>query len=203
MKESDLTKAEVEAIHKVVWLMNEYPGKTINEFASTFLVARQDYFTVPGMCTFDINTAIYRAVDLGYVVIDDPEFDGTGTYKVDQVPKIWQLGEVVESLTKAIPYVIGKLNDEEGDIMDAQLQKWFAPTYNGYDYAIALKQLLNDRVIVDYQLTNVNIIEPSKKGKKRGKKAEEIRDTYTFYTLFENLEQRWGIKQFPDQSRVE
>lgn len=195
MKETDLRQADLETIHKIVWLMNEYPGKTINEFCDTFLV--------PEMGIFNINNAIWRAVELGYIVIDDPDFDGTGSYKVDRVPEKYQFGEDIESLMVSVPYLVAKLNVEEGDIMEAQLQKWFAPNYARYDTTIALKRLLNDKVIFSYDLTNVNIIEPSKKGKKHGKDPKEIRDTYTFYTLYENGEQRWGVKQFPDQSKVE
>lgn len=195
MKESDLVASELQKVHKVVYLMREYPGKTINDFCDTFLA--------PDMGVFDINTAIWRARDLGYVVLNDPEFDGSGTYQVDRVPDVWQFGRAVDNLMVSIPYIVENLNKEEGDIMERQLQKWFMPDYTKPDYAVALRQLLSDKVIASYELTNVNRIEPSKKAKGRGKKSQEIRDTYTFYTLWANGEQRWGVKQFPDQSRVE
>jgi hypothetical protein len=195
MKEADLTPVELANVHKVVYLMNEYPGKTINDFATTFLV--------PEMGVFDINTSIWRAEDLGYLVISDPEFDGSGHYSVDRVPEKWQFGPEVEGLLRSIPFLIEKLNKEEGDIMERQLQTWFAPNYARHDYGIALRLLLNDHTIASYELTNVNKIEPSKKAKGKGEKPKEIRDSYTFYTMWQNGEQRWGVKQFPDQSRVE
>lgn len=195
MKESDLLPAEIQAVHKVVWLMNEYRGKTINEFASTFLV--------PDMGVFDINVAIWRAEELGYVVLDDPEFDGSGKYSVDRVPDAWQFGEGVEHLMRAIPFLLQRMNKEEGDIMEQQLQQWFAPNYPRYESVIALKRLLNDKVIASYEIVNVNKIPASKKGKKRGKVDKDIRDPYTFYTMWENGENRWGAKQFPDQSKLE
>ena len=195
MKESELTQSEIELVHKIVWLMNEYPGKKINEFAESFLT--------PDMGVFDINVSIWRAEALGYIVLDDPNFDGTGTYKVDMVPDSYQFGESVEELMRSIPFLLTRMNKEEGDILDRQLQIWFAPNHQRIDWTVALRRLINDRVIASYELTNVNKIEPSKKAKGRGKKPQEIRDTYTFYTMWENGEQRWGAKQFPDQSRVE
>jgi hypothetical protein len=195
MKITDLTPTEVEIVHKLVWLMNEYPGKTINDFAGTFLQ--------PDMGVFDINVAIWQAEAVGYIVLDDPNFDGEGHYKVDMVPDDYEFGEDVAGLMKSIPFLIARMNKEEGDIMEKQLQLWFAPNHPRFNYTIALKRLLNDRVIASYELTNVNKIPASKKAKGRGKTDKEIRDTYTFYTMWENGEQRWGAKQFPDQSRVE
>jgi hypothetical protein len=206
MAELEMLEKELWDVHKVTFLMQQYPGKTINEFADMFLVPSMNLnFTIPGMSIFEINVAIWRAADAGFITIDDPNFDGTGHYTVheDKLPDAWNFGTEVKALLRSIPYLLEKLNKEEGDIMERQLQQWFAPNFARHDYTIALKFLLNAHVLASYDLTNVNTVEPSKKAKGKGAKPKEIRDTYTFYTLWANGEQRWGLKQFPDQSKVE
>lgn len=195
IKESDLKSEDLIRVHQIVWLMNEFPGETINEFAKNFLA--------PEMPIYHVNLTIWQARDLGYIVIDDPEFDGSGTYKVDRVPDEWHFGAKTEELLETLPYFLKQLNAEESDIAEGQLQSWMIPFYTRYEYGIALRKLTNDNVVATYEIKVVHRKGAGNKGRKRGKEDKIFEDKYVYYTLPENLEQKWGKKQHPDQSILE
>lgn len=186
MKENELTAKAQQDIHKIVYLCNEYPSKTINEIANLMNTS-----------LIDSNVAIDRAREFGYITVNkDMKFT------VDKVPETWNFGPEVDYLVEAIPYLI-KQNIEmyrkDYDEIELNTFMHMVPTH---DRAVALKKLLNDGVIATYKLTNTTTVKPSKKGLKRGKKAKTVETEYTFYTLPEYVQEELGKNSFEDKTRV-
>lgn len=187
MAKEELTGKPLNDVHKVVFLANEYPKKTLQDLAKLF--------ELPAL---DINNAIWRAQDMGFLVIN-----GDSTFSVDRVPDsdMWQFGESVESLKAQLIYYFKHLARSESDIEETYLGN-VTGGYPSHDVFVALKVLLADRVLATYQITDLLEIPASKKAKGKGKKPEVREDVYTFYTLWENSEQQWGKKQFKDTSKL-
>lgn len=173
--------------HKVAFICNAYPEKKIGEIGEMFMLAIMEF-----------NTAVWRAEELNYIEVAQ---NGSGEVRIDTLPKEWKFDEDVTILLQDIPYVLKKFAVKESDIEENYLTNWTAG-FPSQDVFIAIKKLLADGVIATYNVINVNKIEPSKKGIKRGKKTKTVEDTYTFYTLPENAENQWGRKQFPDQDKL-
>ena len=186
MKPEDLKPKDLQNVHKLVYLANEYQKENIRELGEMF-----------SMTMLDINATIWRARDLGYMIIDD----STGVYKVDTEPEKWQFGAEVEELCDTLLYVFAKLAERETDLEDQEFGQWCAGHLT-HDVAVATKKLLNNRQLASYELTTLNEQPVSKKAAGRGKKPKTLESTYTFYTLWENMEQRWGSKRFKDQSKL-
>lgn len=186
-----MAKAKVEGkdlnnVHKLVFLANEYKKESIREVGRLF-----------AMTMLDINATIWRARDLGYLVIDEE----TGGYTVDTVPDKWQFGVEIDQLMSTIKYVFEKLAEQETDLEDEDLGKWTAGHLT-HDVAVAMKRLTDERVIATYEITTSTDVPISKKAKGRGKKPKTFDSTYTFYTLWENMEQQWGRKRFPNKDKI-
>lgn len=180
------TKA-LQDVHKAVFICNEYPDKTIREVASLFELG-----------ALDINNALWRAEDLGFITVEEAR-----TFKVNKLPAEWNLGEDVDLLREALLYTFNHMARSEADLEETYLSN-MTKGYPAHDVAIVIKGLLREGVIVNYDLTNTTVMpNKSKKARGRGEPGETVKDTYTFYTLTENLEQQWGKKQFPDQTRVQ
>lgn len=186
MTKEKLTGKALQDVHKAVFVINEYPKKTVNDIAQLLQ-----------MSPMDINIAVWRAEDMGLLYVDKE----THYAKVEMVPEKWEFGESIDYLKSQIIYYLQHLARNEADIEETYLSN-LAMGYPAHDLIIAIKQLLADRVIAEYTITDTTEIKPSKKGLKRGKKPEFREDTYTFYSLWENSEQRWGEKQFKDTTKL-
>lgn len=185
MKEEQLTARARQDIHKVVYLCNEYPSKTINEIADLFQTS-----------VMDSNVAIDRAREFGYITVNkDMKFT------VDKVPEKYEFGPEVGYLLEAIPYQLLKNAEEETDLSEEELSMYMH-LHGAQDRLIALKSLINDGIIATYKLTNKTEIKPSKKGLKRGKKSKIVETEYTFYTLPEYLGKEFGKNSFENKKRV-
>ena len=184
IKPEDLNPKDLQNIHKLVYLAQQYDKKTIRELGEMF-----------SMTMLNVNATIWRARDLGYLKIDDK----TGEYSVTSVPEDWRFGEDVEHLMTTLVYTFNKLAEQESDLEDQQLSQWCAG-HMTHDYTVAMKRLIENRILATYEETAVVEMPTSKKAKGKGKKAKTYESTYTFYTLWKNLEQRWGRKQFNDQT---
>lgn len=185
MANEKLTGKPLHDIHKVVYLANEYPKKTIQEIAKMF-----------DLSALDINNAIWRAEDMGYLVID-----ADGKFTVDTVPEKWEFGEGVADLRAQLIYYFKHMARKEADIEETYLGN-VTVGYPSQDHFVVIKQMLSDRVLATYTLTDQLEIPVSKKAKARGKQPEVREETYTFYTLWENSEQEWGRKQFRDSTKL-
>ena len=176
VKKTELTGKALENVHKVVFLVNEYPGKSMKEITELFQLPK-----------LDVNVAIWRAQDMGFLTVDE-----SGKPTIHEVPDKWELGEVTEHLKETILYCFKRLARDEMD-MEENLFGWWTGGYPVHEVMIAMKQLINDKQMIDYEIKEVH------KAKKNKPAREE---TYTFYTLYENMEMRWGTKQFKPGSEL-
>lgn len=187
MAEELSTKA-LQDVHKAVFICNEYQDKTIREVASLIELS-----------ALDINAALWRAEDMGFITVDDEK----RIFKINKLPEEWNLGEDVAFLRSQLLYAFSHMARSEADFEETYLSN-STKGYVAHDVVIVLKSLLSEGVIVTYDLTNTTEIpNKSKKARGRGEPGETVKDTYTFYTLAENAGKKWGLSQFPDQSRVE
>lgn len=185
MAKEQLTGKSLENVHKLVFLANEYPGKQFIEIANMLQ-----------MGALDKNVAIWRAQDAGFLTINEDD-----SYTVDLVPDKWELGGDVANLVELITYTFKRLARDETDMEENILGNWCVG-YPVHDVMIALKTLINDKVLVDYEVKHFDDKPQSKKAKGRGKQPEQVENVYTFYTLYENMEMRWGAKQFKNQEEL-
>jgi hypothetical protein len=181
MTKPELTERQLNNMHKVVFLANQYHHESLFELSKLF-----------DMPMIDSNNAIRAAEEWGYLVVDKH----TGGYSVDTVPEKWEFGKEVQNLTDELLFMFRWLAEDETDLHEQELNVWLGG-YRSMDYGIVLNVLLDNRTIVTYDVINtVQLPAKSKKARVRGEKGETVKDTYVFYTLFENLEQQWGRKQF-------
>lgn len=161
-------KRIVENAHKITFLVQQYPGKKVEEIVA-----------MCGMPAIEINTAIWYAVNAGLIV--DPT-DSDGIMVFIREPGNWQLGEIIETLKGMLVYSFQQLAKKEQDLEENYISNW-TMGYQAHDLLISMKQLVNDKVIFTYDLTD----------------PKDLKSTYTFYTLYENGEQMWGRKQFNEE----
>lgn len=186
---SELSGRALHDVHKIVFLVSEYPKKTLSEVVK---MLQQEY-----MPAIDINAAFWRAEDAGHLIVDKKN----DSAKVGTPPEKWEFGERVNALRDQIVYYLTFLARTEGDIEENYLNNLvlgYLPT----DYLVAIKSLLNDRILGSYTITDTVELPVSKKQKARGKKPETHKETYVFYSLLENMEKRWGEKQFKDVAKL-
>ena len=181
--EPGLNSDMLHNIHKVVFLANEYPTKTIQKIV--------ELFQVPGITS---NVAIWAAIDMGYLTIEEE----TGKVTIHKLPEEWEFGPAVDELRQALVYTLHHLARTEQDMEENYLLNWCGGLPN-HDILVATRSLLENKVLSTYEVINETIIE---RGVKSKKPPKVINDTYTFWTLYDNREQLWGRKQFADQSRL-
>lgn len=165
----NLTGKDLNDVHKLTFLANEFPNKNLGELIGIFELS-----------PLDLNSAIWRAQDHGFLHINE----GTSKVVVDTVPKKWEFGSAVEYLLEAIPYTFKKLAEQQSDMEENYFSNWTGG-YTAQDVMVAMRKLIADKVMADYFVTDVS----DSKGKKEINK-------YTFYTLAENRYHMWGRKQF-------
>lgn len=185
-------KRTTENIHKLVFLVREYSDKSIVELSKMFQTS-----------PIEFNAAAWGAVDEKFIKINDDN----SVELLDQ-PKEFAFGELVEHLMEIIPYTVGKINENEADIEDQYFLNW-AAGFPDHDIMIAVKKLLADGKLASYEIVDVDVIPLNREerrkpeNKKIGKTEERVENTYTFYTLPENKDKRWGEKQFKDAKKLQ
>lgn len=164
----------VNNAHKLAYLLKCYPEKpfrsTYNEEREIETQGVMDMLVMPAL---DINTATWKAQDLGLVGNIDPE---TGIMPLLKEPDEWQFGEGQDNFQEAIVYGFKKLAEKESDLEEYSLNTWLAG-YPPHDIFIAVKRLLETKQLAEYEI-------------------EDGENKYLFYCLYENREQLWGRKQF-------
>lgn len=165
-----ITKKMLENANKVTFLMLQYPEHSLVQIISLLQ-----------MPAIEINTAIWTAEEMGFIGKPDDE---TGITPVLSPPEPFAFGDNVKELEDMLVYALGKIAEKEQDIEENYLSNWTSG-YSSHDVMIALKDLINDRVVASY------IIEDSENDIE-----EEKANEYTFYTLFKNKDHLWGRKQF-------
>lgn len=163
---------------KVLFYMSEYPGKDIREVAGEF----------GSMSPIDFNGACWRAQDENYIFIDKT----TGKIDILKVPEKWEFGEAVDHLVTLTPYILSKLAEVEAN----PEENFFANYVSGYaafDVLVAIRYMTTRKIITSYEVKDVSELE----------NGEKITDSYTFYSLPEHADKRWGENQFKDQEKLE
>lgn len=160
--------------YKLAYLIKSYPEKP---FRSTYdenrEIEEQGVMDMLGMPALDINTATWKAQELGLVGNVDLE---TGKLPLLKEPEEWNFGEGQTNFQEAIMYGFRKLAEKESDLEEYSLQAWLSG-YPPHDIFIAVKYLLETNQLAEYEI-------------------EDGENKYLFYTLYENREQFWGRKQF-------
>lgn len=165
-------------IHKVVFYVSEFPDKGLQEIAALF----------QQMGPFDFNAACWRAQDMGLLKIDKE----AGKIEVLKTPEKWEFGEIVDHLIDTTPYILGKLADLEADLEENFFANYVVG-YSGLDVMITVQYLKSHKIISTYEI----------KDKSEAEDGTPQEDVYTFYTLSENIDKRWGEKQFKDETKLE
>lgn len=173
-------------VHQLVFLATQYPGHTAEKLGALYQIA-----------TIDINTTAWLAQDKGFIDIDKD----TKIVTVKNTPEQWQFSDEVTNLMDTLQYAIARLNRQEEDLEENILSMWCIG-YAGQDILTSMKYLLKTKVLATYDVKDTVEISLSKKAKGRGDKPPTRDETYTFFTLSENLDKRWGTKQFRDRSKV-
>lgn len=198
MAKLKMDEKTLQNVHKLVYLANEYPDKKVTDFDKETQIDNGlvGLMQVP---ILDLNIALWNAEEMGLLFVDKE----ANTYSVQDVPDSdqWQLGSEVKHIQDGFMQLLRKKAEADDDFAEQTLNFWLMG-YSSQDQLCAIKQLLSDGKIKTYTLTNETVIEPSKKGKRRGKKVKTVTDTYTFYCLPENEGKELGRKQFQDASRV-
>ena len=140
------------------------------------------------MSPIDFNAACWRAQDEGFITIDKTN----GEVKVLKTPEKWEFGDAVEHIVTVTPYVLAKLAEVEADPEENFYANYVAG-YAGFDVIVAVKYVLRHKIIASYVVKDVSEDENGKKHT----------DEYLFYTLPENVDKRFGEKQFKDQEKLE
>ena len=203
MEEAKLTGRPLNLVHSVVWLANEFPSKRIGEVAGMLRVS-----------PLDLNNAIWRAQDMGFFTVDEVEQNEElsaeqqaeenllgGAVTIHEIPDEWDLGPEIEQLKQEIIFTFKRLARQEADVEENYYDNLTAG-YPPYQVKIATKMLLNDKVLSKYEIKDQVEVQLSKKKKGKGQKPEIREEIYTFFTLWENNEHRWGAKQFKNQDQL-
>lgn len=124
----------MQNVHKIVYLINEYPKKNIKDIASLFNIS-----------PLDLNAAIWLARDLGYIIPNGSD----KSFIVDTVPPKWEFGNEVKDLVDTLVYTFEHLAKDEEDIEDTILGN-LTQGYAAQDVMIAVKFLINRKVLSEY-----------------------------------------------------
>lgn len=160
--------------NKVAYLFQQFPKHSPAEIIALFQMA-----------PVDVNAAMWYAQELGWITELDKKKD---KIKFVKAPKAWNFGERQSTLEDTILYCFKRLAKDETDLDEHFLSDW-TNGYPAHDVIIAMKQLLNDKVLFEYILTDVD------------KDGNE--NAYKFFTLYENLEMQWGKKNFRQAPKSE
>lgn len=156
------TQKMLHNANKITYIATQYPQHKVSEVLALLQ-----------MPPIDVNTALWLAIELGWLSKPDPE---TERVEVLNKPDPWEFGTKVDELEAALRYAFEKLADKETDMEEFMLNRWTAG-YASHDVLVAMRRLLEDNVLHEYVI-------------------EDGDSNYTFYTLYENREHLWGRKQF-------
>ena len=159
-----ITKKMLINANKFAYLIKVYPEKTVPEIIGLFALP-----------PVDINCAVWAALDLKFVREMGPE---TNFSEIIKPPKEWDFGQEVDDLEDELIYAFKKLNADEKDMEENYLANWTSG-YHPHDALIAIKHLLEDDVLHEYEI-------------------EDGESKYIFYTLKKNAGKNWGAKQFKE-----
>ncbi len=185
MPENHLEGKSLHNVHKVAFLVNEFPALDMTGVIKLFQIP-----------AIEMNVAIWRGQDMGMFTVDEK-----GKPTTHDLPKDWQFGESVDRLMEHTMYVFTRLARDEMDMEEHTFLNWFMG-YPTQDVMICMRHLMNQKRLVSYEVKDRQPKEQSKKQKRKGAKLEYVDNVYPFYTLYENMEMRWGAKRFKNQEEL-
>lgn len=173
-----ITKKMLHNANKIGFYIQQYPDKKL-----------PDLLNMLQSPAIDINTALWAAEELGWIAEPNKE---TGEVKLLTAPKTWEFGKAVDDLEDVLLYAFTKLNAKETDLEEFYISQW-TMGYPSLDVLVAIKHLLVDKKLAEYEIETPEVDE---KGNEVYKDGEKVMETYIFYSLYENGEQMWGRKSF-------
>ncbi len=153
----------LENAHKVTFLVHQYPEHTMGQIIELLQ-----------MPSIDINSAIWMAIEEGFIT--EPDKDNNGAVTLLNVPILWEFGQTVKELETALMFCFKKLATKQTDLEENYLSQWTAG-YSSHDTLIALRQLILLEELAQYTI-------------------EDGENVYTFFTLYKNRAKAWGRSQF-------
>jgi hypothetical protein len=153
--------------NKVAYLFQQFPKHSVPEIMALLQ-----------MPPIDVNAAMWLAQELGFITELDKKKD---QIKFVKAPETWDFGPLESGLEDALTYCFKRLGQDEKDLDEQFLSDW-TNGYPAHDVIIAMKRLLNDRVLFEYHLTDTD--------------KDGTDNVYKFFTSFENSEMQWGKKNF-------
>lgn len=122
----------------------------------------------------DINAAMWAAVDNKW--ISEPDKEDGGAVRFLKAPESWDFGPSCNELIDMVYYCMEKLNARGDDMEENYMSNWTLG-YSAQDTLISMRRLIENKQLAKYEI-------------------EDGENSYTFFTLYENLEQQFGQKQF-------
>lgn len=122
------------------------------------------------------NAGFWLAQELGWL---SPVKDSKISFV--KAPDSWAFGDITMGLIDQIEYCFHRLSKDETDLEEKWLTDWLTG-YPPQEIVLSMHYLLDQKILAEYEIVDHN--------------AKLGDSTYKFYTLFENLEQQWGRKQF-------
>lgn len=153
--------------NKITYLIEQFPKHSPEEILALLQ-----------MPPIDVNAAMWYAQELGWITDINKK---TNKMKLLATPDMWDFGPLEKTLEDEIEFCFQRLGKDETDLDEKFLSDW-TNGYPAHDVIIAMKRLLNDRVLFEYRLTDTD------------KDGNE--NVYKFFTLYENSEMQWGKKNF-------
>lgn len=172
------TNQILENANKLTYLVKSYPDETAENIIKLVQLPQ-----------VDVNAAIWLAQELKFLkakLVDE-------RMVVGKIPETWQFGKAETQIEDTLTYCFRRLAKDETDLDEKFLTDWLAG-YPTHDTLVAVKHLVEDRVIAEYKLFDPAINESGEPMIDKDKKP--VLNEYLFYTLFENSEMQWGKKNF-------
>lgn len=177
-----VTQRVKENANKFAYLVKAYPEKNVNDIINLFRLS-----------PIDTNCAIWLATELKWIKVEhrdevvelpDPQKKNAVIKQetkvpyaeIVELPESWDFGNEVKELEDTLTYAFEHINNDENDMEENYLSSW-VQGYASQDTIIAIKRLIENEVLHEYQL-------------------EDGENKYIFYTLFKNKDKVWGQKQF-------
>lgn len=163
-----ITQKISQNAHKFTYLVERYPNHSAAQIIAMF--------EMPGI---DINTALWAAVEQGFII--DPKAH-EGVTGIVHKPSSWSFGPEVEKLQEQLVYAFEHLAENETDMEEITLNGW-VDGYPKHDFAVVMNRLLETGVLAEYQFEDTHPENDSK---------------YTYFTLQKNLGKEWARHDMKD-----
>lgn len=171
---------------KIAYMATKY--REVSELASNIHMAPLEFYSAYGL-----------AKEEGFIKVDKDNLNITET----NVGATWVWDDSIERIKSAIVYSIEDSNSGQVDVHDDELVTEWCAGLPAQDVYIAISELVKDKVLYKYTIENTTKITNDEMANAlKMDKGEEFTDEYDFYTLAKNQGKNWGLKRFPDQTRV-